>query len=177
MFHWKKIQLNHFLFTIYYLSILQLLLPKIKSWITPRIWILTRRIKSFSDSFSTSISFVIASIEIYKRNIANGKRCRAGREVLMFPGGGIRLHTTRTSCHRKLQVWYLVEVMVIIEENQQSESLLARWRFYSTACDACLSITWFVTRWKYSWVKYLFFFLFLSSYSSILFIANLVISM
>lgn len=40
---------------------------------------LTRRIKSFSDS-STSISFVIASVEIYKRNIANGKRCRAGRE-------------------------------------------------------------------------------------------------
>ena len=75
----------------------------------------------------------------------------------MFPGGGIRLHTTRTSCHRKLQVWYLVEIMVIIEKNQQSESLLARWRFYSTACDACLSITWFVTRWKYSWVKCFFF--------------------
>lgn len=40
---------------------------------------------------------------------------------LMFWGGGIRLHTTRTSCHRKLQVWYLVEIMVIIEKNQQSE--------------------------------------------------------
>lgn len=83
----------------------------------------------------------------------------------MFPGGGIRLHTTRTSCHRKLQVWYLVEIMVIIEKNQQSESLLARWRFYSTACDACLSITWFVTRWKYSWVKCFFFSLFLLFYS------------